>query len=192
MTKKPKAKPKTAKKKAAKPAPVPPAPLPPGGQPVAVPVPGQDTELQGPQTQFVSADDIRELITRSEQDRRGRESAETEVQRLTSELQTAQDKLKAQRPVRFDEGRVREAAQATQFAVLMDLKGALMVLAMDSPEAAKALLRIQKLEAETGATVTATTVLLQRSKVLAERRRAGLEVTAEDLNDLLTQAEKLL
>lgn len=163
----------------------PPAPLPPAGE---------DTELGGAPlpSQFVGADDLRELLQRADQDRGGREAAEGEVVRLTAEVETLTNRLKAQKPVRFDDKKVEASAQALGLAVLMDVKGALMVLALDSPEASRALLRIQKLEQELSPSVTAATMVIQRAKTLADLRARGLEVTSEDYRDLLDHAGRLL
>jgi len=178
-------------KKPARTRPVMLTPVPPPGAPA---LGTEDLELQGPppSSQFVTAEDLREIIDQSERNRLGRETAEALVARQTEELEALANKIKAQRPVRFDDQKVARVSDAMLLALIMDLKGALLPLSLQSTEAAQALLRIQKLELELAPMVTAATVVLQRAKTLAQRKAEGLEVTLEDLEDLMVQAGRLL
>jgi hypothetical protein len=174
-----------------------PPPAPPKG--TVLPAPAKPEPLDaGPgsesseQVQFIGPDELREILEASEKNRERREAAELRNIELSGQIEALNNKLKAQRPVRFDEQKVSAASDAVFAAALMDLKGALLPLSLTSTEAAKALVRIQKLEASLGSAIQAGTTLIQRAKMLAERKQTGLEVTPEDFEDLLAQAMRLL
>ena len=183
----PKKKAAPAKAPTATPKPLPPPPVPAPLDTVAAADPG----APGP-VQFIGPDDLKLILDESDKNREGREKAEAQVEDLTAQVEALGNKLRAQKPVRFDDQKVAAAADAAFAAALMDIRGALLPLSLQSTEAARVLLRVQKLETSLGTTVTAATVVLQRAKVLAERRRQGLELTTEEVDDLLTHAQSLL
>jgi hypothetical protein len=151
-----------------------------GGEPVA------------PMPQLVTADDLREIISQGEKDREGREKAELRLHELEEENLALNNKLRAQKPVRFDEQKVAASSNAVFMSGLLGIRGALRPLALSSAEAARGLLQIDRMETELGITVTAATIVLQRAKVMAEHKLNGLEVTPEEIGDLLEHAKKLI
>jgi hypothetical protein len=166
-------------------------------EPPAAPAPpSADVTLGGepvaPLPQLVTADDLHEIISQGEKDREGREKAELLVRELEEKNFALENKLKAQKPIRFDEQRVAASSNAVFMSALLNIRGAMRPLALASAPAARVLLQLDRVETELGITVTAATIVLQRAKVMAEHKLNGLEVTPEEIADLLEHARKLI
>ena len=98
--------------------------------------------------------------------------------------------LRAAAPPKMDKRKVEDAANGVMASLLMDAKGALT--ASQNPECYAVAMRIMAAEGKMGALMILEASVIQRLKALAELKRAGREVSSDDLNELVTLAERFI
>ena len=88
--------------------------------------------------------------------------------------------------------KVEDVVNAAYLAALMDAKGVILSLGAATTDAARVILSIQRLENELPQATANAMILLQRVKFVATRRNDGLEVDSDAMDEIVTQALKLL